>query len=726
MKLSRIMGAIVALALSVHAWAQTKYYIDGDNGSDSNNGTSSTTAWKTLTKWKTAVLDDVGLLSRSGDTVVMAGNIYEPVGVLADFSSYSAPNKGGVTFRQWIPADGYPSGGSALAPGIAKAVIWGAQPLTNIVSGGWSTAGAAGRRQITLTASTDIKTLVWRYGQNRDAAGRLYGHFYKCSAVGSGAAADGVYDSSTNASGKLDGFYQTGTTLTIDSTFVGTPTTADFVAAYDLTIHPLTLLRANGCLVKGLEFRLALQRTSGAYALCFDSCTNTWGEDCVAYDAGHHAFGISNQDSVARSDSGFRRCVAMGLFGVNGSSTNSRGGFSVSITTDATLGGQTIIEDSEAHVYTPLSPQLRTDGSQLAYPAFRSSGDYSGTPTRFACAVATGFPTTGGTPAYNVSGLLFRNCLFRMYRDTIGVSVAENGVVYGSNSSANKGNGQVGDPASAETYPIRFQDCTFVDVGRMMSGAILNTSFQRCRFLMTQVQYNNQAAVSNSSGAIQVENFTDASRTWYQMFDSCDFVTSLNTTADNEAFFMWTNGSATKNSLRFQNCRILIHNQRRPASAQDQSIFFLNQSGGTSGATLTVRGCIVGWFEPAKTNATHRLMRSDGTDLGTKLTFSGNIYRNITAGKWSYGNSGYDTVAEWLNRSTGIDPTGVLDIGPDGPAPLSWGGPLAGYTNPLSGAALGLVPGGYPTSGFGGRVTTGAIGPYQFGPVNPNPRGRGR
>lgn len=722
----RVIALVFALLLACRSEAAgTRYYIDGINGSNANDGLSSTTAWKTLSQWKTAILDNVGLLSRSGDEVVISGDVYEPAGVLISFSSYSAPNRGGVTFRQWIPSDGYPSGGTALNPGISRAVVWGAQPLTAIVSGGWSTAGAAGRRQITLTASTDIASLCWRYGQNKDIFGRYYGHLYKCSADGSGANADGVYDSAANASGKRDGFYITGTTLTIDSTFIGTPTTADFIACYNLTNTLFAFQFANQCRVQGLEFRLAIERTVGAYAISWQGCNDCFAYDCVAYDSGHHSFGLSN-GSDPGSNCGFIRCVAMGQFGTNGGSPNSPGCFAVSSGTVAGRQDGVLFQDCEGHSYSPLSPQINASTGS-AYPTFRSSADYSGTPTRTTGMVFPSMKYSATSSVYGdaCSNVIFRRCFFRIYWDTI-IAGTGNAVVAGT------ANGHIapGQPNNPESYPVRFYDCTFVEAPRMLTSAMRNMAFVRCRFVMNRVAYCGQA----TGGAILIGAYgagTDPTQNWDVLFDTCDLVADLhNASAATYMIFHNAGGAAQAYfyRLRFQNSRLLGVLQRDGSGAHNESLIYPGPNGGRAQCYLEFKGCILGFDTPAPTNVTSRLTISDGASSysNNDLVFAGNVYRNISTGAWSQ-QASFTTAATWLDRSTGVDKTGVHDLGPDTFSVVSWGGPLGGASSGWGVGSLGIIPGGYSTSpGLGGFANTGAIGPAQAGSLNLMHRGRER
>lgn len=691
-----------------------KYFIDGDAGSDVANGTTTTTPWKTLTKFKNST-------PASGDIVVMMGNIYEPTGVVLNFAGLS-----NITLRQWVPSDGYPTGGSAQAPGIARAVIWGAQPLANIASGGWSTAGAAGRRQLTLTGSTALKVLVWRYGSSKDSLGRHFGHFTPCTSSGAAATGvTGVYDSASNAAGSLDGFFQTGTTLTIDSTFIGTPTTADFIVGYDLTTPPVAIQNANGCIVQGIEFRIASEKTNGAYAISFQDCANTYAYDCVAYDAGHHAFGISNGGTGGRN-CGFVRCVSMGLIGIDGANTSIRGGFAVSNANIASRQDGAYITDCEAHVYAPLSPQINAT-TALPYAMYRTLGSYAGVPSRGATMFGTGIISdTANTTADACSNIVFSRCLFRMYRDTLGSGVSVNSFAYGGSNK--NGYPQPSDAANAENYPQRFYDCTFVDAPQIVNNTVRNTAFVRCNILMSGVEYNDQG----SAGAFQIANVpAGGASDWYTLFENCNIVCSLyHPTATR--YLIFHNGGGAAQSLfwrlRFQNCRVSIVGQRNATSARNETICYPGPNAGVAQAYVTFAGCIIGFENPAPTNVTNELMVSEGASSysGSRLVFSGNVYRNISTGQ--FGHDTLTTQANFLNTSTGADTTGWHDVGTsDGFNLLSWGGPLGGSTNQYGVvASTTSAASSRSGNGIGGNQSSGTAGPWQFGPPPANQlRGRG-
>ena len=193
-----------------------KYYIDGTNGSDANNGTSSTTAWATLTKFNTAVI--VGATFAPGDEVVISGLVREAAGVTINFNNIAAGSRKNLTIRQWLPSDGFPSGGTASIPKIERGVIRGATVLTG------SLAGAGAVKTVTISTGTPIGTVVYKYGTSYMPDGRRFGHLVPLAAAGSVLAG-------TNAWNHVSG---TGV-LTIDTTNASTT-----IGDYEFTQNALS------------------------------------------------------------------------------------------------------------------------------------------------------------------------------------------------------------------------------------------------------------------------------------------------------------------------------------------------------------------------------------------------------------------------------------------------------------------------------------------------------
>lgn len=337
-----VVGA-VAMAMAVSGFAQPyTYYIaattanggvSGSQGDDTRTlvqARSPATPWATITKWKTTVFD-AGLMN-VGDQVVISGLIREPDGVVLNAISYAWGSRYMKGFRQWLPSDGFPGtpGTQTLAANnIQRARITSAQVLTGTSIVDTSGVGTINPTNTGLT-SDQIEYLTWRYYDNIDRHGRHFGHrLYATAASGSIVAGDGRY--------KFNG-----TTLTMDLT--GADTT---VGNWEICKRIGAILQFQNwqgfgkdgpALVDGITFDRAVNIPSGAYAVSMENCYQTVIRNCVAYDAGHHTWGItgsSNDGCVIQN------VVAMGQYGINTSDGGGQGGNSMTASASTAQTGFT-------------------------------------------------------------------------------------------------------------------------------------------------------------------------------------------------------------------------------------------------------------------------------------------------------------------------------------------------------------------------------------------------
>ncbi len=69
----RLISFIILIGISINLNAQTTYYIDFENGSDTNNGTSETTAWKHAPGDENAVNNPSAVELQAGDVILFRG-----------------------------------------------------------------------------------------------------------------------------------------------------------------------------------------------------------------------------------------------------------------------------------------------------------------------------------------------------------------------------------------------------------------------------------------------------------------------------------------------------------------------------------------------------------------------------------------------------------------------------------------------------------------------------
>ena len=431
---------IVAASAPAPAFA-TVYYIDGVNGNDSTgNGLTSTTAWATLTKFRTAIFD-AGTWA-PGDEVVISGLVREPAGVTLNFAtSYSASATHRLTIRQWLPSDGYPAGGTASIPAIQRAVIRGATVLTGTFSG----AGAV--KTITISTGVPIGTVVYKYGTSYLPDGRRFGHLVPLASAGS-------VTGGTNAWNHVSG---TGV-LTLDTTNASTT-----VGDYEYTRNDLSALiqvqnaLKGGVTIRGITFELAINRSNGAYAASFEQGVDGVIEDCVSYDAGHHAFGITGSSGTRCV---IRRCVSMGLYGldVSSGSTASAGAFSIAsaATAGVNVATECVIEDCYGVISGPMGLMISgaSSGVKVGNASY-GSGQFM---------ALNGSASPGNTDGFR--RCVYQRCSFDFKQGAIHPSSA---IV----SFVNDGSSAPASELDPLSYNIRVSDCIFRDAGTMVSACIV-------------------------------------------------------------------------------------------------------------------------------------------------------------------------------------------------------------------------------------------------------------
>ncbi|MCP4178969.1 MAG: T9SS type A sorting domain-containing protein [bacterium] len=115
MKIFKVIFYIILIGLSSELYAQTTYYVDFENGSDTNNGTKETTAWKHAPGDENAVDVPSNVELLAGDIILFRGGVVYK-GSIRISADGEADNP--ITYK----GDGW---------GSEKAIIDGSEPIIN-------------------------------------------------------------------------------------------------------------------------------------------------------------------------------------------------------------------------------------------------------------------------------------------------------------------------------------------------------------------------------------------------------------------------------------------------------------------------------------------------------------------------------------------------------------------------------------------------------------------
>lgn len=566
----------------------------------------------------------------AGDVVYLSGIIRgtaaNPERSFANFNFSGNPAGAvAVTFRPWT--SDLPNPGALT---LSQPLLRGDVPITG---GSWTSSGNT--YTYTLATGLAITAVLFQWGRAVDQQGRYIGHLKWVSSAATVATTDNswFYDSAT---GVLTIRITTRFGALISgagsapSTNASTPDVS-FVVGDATTPALICVQNANGVTFQGITTANAYQ-VNGTYQLCSSDSSNCVIEDCHSLDgASHHYFGHTGTPSPAQSGNVIRRCTGRGFYGAATALDSNSGAFSPFFITGKPASNM-VVEDCEWYPHVVLSP--------------------SGVPLFTAKTVATGFFSSLNTSTTEDPGVPLTNSVYRrtVLRPTNPSEHAGGGAYFQVNGAYQPAGWVATDPSS---YPLIIEDASFENIHAMSFGGAGTAqnqvvAFRRCVFDLRSVA---SAWTSGSpTPTCTAVRWTTTTGTKYILFERCTFI--INTDHFSAGFQGHGIQVDTGCTVRLRGCTVLDVGLR---SVGQVSNMFRYATPAGSG-TFIVEDCILAF---ANATGTRRLIANEDaawTATEAKRQFSGNCYVNVGT---FMADTDFDTAAEFLNTSTGIDRTGV-------------------------------------------------------------------
>jgi hypothetical protein len=531
----------------------------------------------------------------------------------------------GVTFTPWTTAEPNPG---ALT--ISQPFLRGDVPITG---GSWTASGNT--YTYTLATGLDLTAVLFRWGRVVEQQGRHFGHLKWVVDAATVATTDNswFYDSAT---GVLtiritDRF---GTLLSgagsAPSTSASTPDVS-FVIGNTSTPALICLQNANRCTIRGFMTANAYQ-TNGTYQLCTSDSSNCVIEDCHSIDgASHHYFGHTGTPSPAQTGNVIRRCSGRGYYGAATTLDSNTGSFSPFFVVGRPATNH-VVEDCEWYAHVVLSPSCQ--------PLFTAKTPSAGFITSLD-------GSTTESPTYPMSGCVMRRNVVRHTNPTAhaggGAFILVNGAYAPATFVAT-------DPS---TYPLVIEDCSFENVHAFAFGGAGTAQTQHVAMRRCLIDLRGVGSAWTSASptpTCTAMRWTTISGTKYCLFERCVIV--INSDHFSAGFQGHGIEVNTGNTVRFRGCTIIDVGLRSVGQVSNMFRYATPSGSGT----FIVEDSIIAF---ANATGTRRLIANEDaawTATEAKRQFSGNCYVNVGT---FMADTDFDTAAEFLNTSTGIDRTGV-------------------------------------------------------------------